>query len=167
MDLLTAAQELCKLERTKVRIRATNEVATIIPPGSFGNYITLRINKTGKQTRLRPKEVDLIEILKPKKSAPMVIGAQCGLCNNNAATSKCSECGIPICTQECSLANWKKVHRACRIRRKRRNFSTFLVSVFGPSRPCATMVGRIDSLVSMPGQATGGWSLRRQRRGMT
>ena len=121
MDLLKAAAELSKLERTKIRIRATNETATIIPPGSFGNYITLRIDKTGKHTRLRPKEVELIEIQKPKKSAPMLIGAQCGLCNDNAATSKCTECGIPICTQGCSLANWKKVHRACRIRRKRNN----------------------------------------------
>ena len=92
MDLLKAAVELSKLERTKIRIRATNETATIIPPGSFGDYITLRIDKTGKHTRLRPKEVELIEIQKPKKSAPMLIGAQCGLCNDNAATSKCTEC---------------------------------------------------------------------------
>ena len=113
MDILAAASELCKLELTKVRIRATGLTATIIPSGSHSGKLVLRIDSSGKCTKLRPKEVDLIEIAAPKKSPPLAIGAQCGLCHDAAATSKCAECGIPICTQECSLANWKKVHRAC------------------------------------------------------
>ena len=117
MDLLLAASELCKLELTKVRIRATGSTATIIPPGSQNGKLVLRIDNSGKCSKLRPKEVELIDIAAPnKRSPPMAIGAQCGLCRSNPANSKCTECGIPICTQECSLANWKKVHRACRIR---------------------------------------------------
>ena len=105
MDLLASASELCKLELTKVRIRATGLTATIIPPGSLSGKLVLRVDNSGKCTKLRPKEVELIEIAAPKKSPPLAIGAQCGLCRSNPATSKCTECGIPICTQECSLAN--------------------------------------------------------------
>ena len=113
MNILKIADDTAQSRRTKVRLLSTNEIATIIPPGSLEGKVVLSIDKSGKWSRLRPTEVELLEIAKPKKSAPLAIGAQCGLCRDNAATSKCTECGIPICTQECSLANWKKVHRAC------------------------------------------------------
>ena len=88
MDLLAAASELCKLELTKVRVRATGLTATIVPPGSHSGKLVLRIDNSGKCTKLRPKEVELIEIAAPKKPPPMAIGAQCGLCLSNPATSK-------------------------------------------------------------------------------
>ena len=96
----------------KVKILNTQEIATIVKPGSIGKKITLIIDTTGKQSNQLPKDIELLQTLAPKPKR-MALDQECGMCHNAVATSRCSGCGTPACSQDCTTKNWKS-HKVCR-----------------------------------------------------
>jgi len=101
----------------KVLILKTKEIATVAMPGTYNRKITLTIDRTGVRTNQLPRDIELLQMpaAKPKR---MALNQQCGMCNDAVATSKCSGCGTPACSQECTTKNWKS-HKPCRKGRRK------------------------------------------------
>ena len=112
-----SAQRFAECGVAKVIIHKTKEIATIVKPGSIGKKITLIIDDSGNQSNQLPEDIELLQTLaqKPKR---MALNQQCGMCNDLVATSKCSGCGTPACSQECTTKNWKS-HKLCRLGRRK------------------------------------------------
>ena len=106
------ARRLALCGIAKVRILKTREIATIVKPGAIGKKITLIIDKNGKQSNQLPKDIELLQTLAPKPPR-MALDQQCGMCHDKVATSKCSACGTPACSQECTTKNWKSHKPVC------------------------------------------------------
>jgi len=113
----STAARLAECGVAKVVILKTKEIATIVKPGSIGKKITLILEKSGKQSNQLPKDIELLQTLTPKPKR-MALNQQCGMCNDLVATSKCSGCGTPACSQECTTKNWKS-HKLCRKGRRK------------------------------------------------
>ena len=109
---LSNAARFAECGVAKVVILKTKEIATVVMPGSIGKKITLTLDKSGKQSNQLPEDIELLQTL-AKKPKRLALDQQCGMCNEKVATSRCSGCGTPACSQECTTKNWKS-HKVCR-----------------------------------------------------
>ena len=109
---LNTAARFAKCGVAKVVILKTKEIATVVKPGSIGKKITLILDKNGKQSNQLPKDIELLQT-PAQKPRRLALDQQCGMCHNAVATSKCSGCGTPACSQECTTKSWKS-HRLLR-----------------------------------------------------
>ena len=120
MITIATASRFAACGVAKVVILKTKEIATVVMPGSIGEKITLILEKSGKQSNQLPKDIALLQTLAPKPKR-LALNQQCGMCHEAVAISKCSGCGTPACSQECTTKNWKSHKLCCKGRRKSRD----------------------------------------------
>ena len=104
-DLLASAERLAASGIARVEILSTKQIALLVPPGTSGKKLLLKIDGTGQEVTKLPTEVKLLPLPSPRKPK-LALQPKCDNCSNPGKL-KCPLCEAPPCSQECMNKTWK------------------------------------------------------------